>query len=641
MRAASADALVPVAPELIKMGHAPKIRDQLWSLLEKVDELSPATASVLQLLSHLYAQPGNCQISDALSELVPSLWPFLVHTLRIVRSSSMLCMERLLAASKQQGASSWLGPVLHGMLQFTFQQLLVEEDEGIQATAMRVWSLLLECAEPAALVAILSGAPLHVAATPAAVAGAAGAKRNVVHNWLALASTPSGMVLDTSCMVAALQASLGSPVELVPVSSLSSHSGMHTGSTSAGGAAKRARKGAAAAAPQHERAPNKMLKFVVGAQGDGSAVRMRMLTARALGQLCNTVAGQDSGLLLSELMASLTCSSATARSVSALVLWHWMKEAPAKAGQPGDCRSTEVLSQLFMLLSCSSCWQPSVPTSAEPYSEAVPYYEHMRRELLALITACMNAGWLLHTPGGMPVDSMATEHVVAMLTTVPQTPEGSLVCEPFLCVCPGFPQWSTARHRNRKCCLRTSGADASASLAVRHCCKCCHLACERHMSARVSCAWLLSCTAPCMLARPLALACLVTHHLTSWSHFVSHTASHCCMHAGAGSSGTGARGDDQPADLRAVPAPLHPGMLCGCSRAQRPATTQDEPDHPAPHGCCEEGTKPTATGTCLWPKWRVLACTIIRFSLTAGRSQVNVGCFLSQFLRSQFSSLTV
>lgn len=42
----------------------------------------------------------------------------------------------------------------------------------------------------------------------------------------------------------------------------------------------------------------------------------------------------------------------------------------------------------------------------------------MRRETLALVTACMHAGWLMHTPNNMPVEELLPEHVVMMLNIV-------------------------------------------------------------------------------------------------------------------------------------------------------------------------------------------------------------------------------
>ena len=51
VRAASADALVPLAPTLFRLGMpaVQRVRTQLWDLLGRLDELSPATSSVMQV----------------------------------------------------------------------------------------------------------------------------------------------------------------------------------------------------------------------------------------------------------------------------------------------------------------------------------------------------------------------------------------------------------------------------------------------------------------------------------------------------------------------------------------------------------------------------------------------------------------
>jgi len=90
---------VPVAPELLALGPATAhtIRTLLWGLLAELDELSPAIASVVQLLSHLYAQPpaaavaegaagqegplGGASASQELTQQLPRLWPYLRHGL--------------------------------------------------------------------------------------------------------------------------------------------------------------------------------------------------------------------------------------------------------------------------------------------------------------------------------------------------------------------------------------------------------------------------------------------------------------------------------------------------------------------------------------------------------------------------------
>lgn len=431
MRAASADALVPVAPELILMGAAPPIRSLLWGLLEVVEELSPATASVLQLLSHLYAQPGNCQISDELSHLVPRLWPFLTHSLRIVRQSTVVCMERLLTASKQQGATSWLQPILQGMLQFTFQQLLIEDDEGVQAAATRVWELILDCCNPAEVAAVAAGPCTHPA--PQGFPP----KRNILHNWLSLAATPAGHGLDMWGMVAALQGGdEHGKVELVPVTVLARRRAEGSAAAaSSGQASKRARKGTGGAAAvtatagaggDVDRGSNRMINFMVGAPDKHDAVRMRMMTSKALASLCCRAAGHDSAIPTAEVVAGVVQGSATARSLSALTLWHW-KAIAGQQQAAAECMGAEVIAQLTTHLACPSSCQPSLPHSGDPYSEALPLLDQLRREVLALINACMQAGWLLHTPGGLAVEQLLTDHVTSLLTTVPQVPETSPV----------------------------------------------------------------------------------------------------------------------------------------------------------------------------------------------------------------------
>ncbi len=50
-----------------------------------------------------------------------------------------------------------------------------------------------------------------------------------------------------------------------------------------------------------------------------------------------------------------------------------------------------------------------------------------RREVLALVTAYMQNGWLIHTPERKPVEQLTTDEVQVMLSTVPQVAEGSPV----------------------------------------------------------------------------------------------------------------------------------------------------------------------------------------------------------------------
>lgn len=42
----------------------------------------------------------------------------------------------------------------------------------------------------------------------------------------------------------------------------------------------------------------------------------------------------------------------------------------------------------------------------DPYAETTHFYLMLRRELTLLVGACMGAGWLLHTPSGVPLDQV-------------------------------------------------------------------------------------------------------------------------------------------------------------------------------------------------------------------------------------------
>ena len=302
------------------------VRQLLWSMLGELEELSPATSSVVQLLSHLYAQPGSSSVGDELGALVPLLWPFLRHNLSGVRLATSTCLERLLAASRQQGNAGWLKPITIPLLRLTFQQLLVEGDERVVAAAMRVWELLLQCSPPQELAAGLAapstatattaGAPTAVPTDAAAARGsAAAAPPTILHMLLSLAATPNGLVLDASSLLVALEGG-----DIVTAAQLQAMNRTKAGAASAPGgnptpAAKRARRGTretvTAGASQQQggsqgatSAPtptpgsyaSRAAPFVVGSLGEGSATRMRMLACQALGPLCCWVSGKVSQL---------------------------------------------------------------------------------------------------------------------------------------------------------------------------------------------------------------------------------------------------------------------------------------------------------------------------------------------------------
>lgn len=132
---------------------------------------------------------------------------------------------------------------------------------------------------------------------------------------------------------------------------------------------------------------------------------------------------QDDGLLLGEVVAGLQGTSGYLRFLSALVLWHWhgLRAAQQQQQLPADNSMEAVALGLLHQLLCSpGPAQPHLPLCADPYSEAQCYYEHMRREAIALATACLALGHVLCTPNGMPVNDLNPDHALAVVASLPE-----------------------------------------------------------------------------------------------------------------------------------------------------------------------------------------------------------------------------
>ncbi|KAF5829236.1 P-loop containing nucleoside triphosphate hydrolase protein [Dunaliella salina] len=176
--------------------------------------------------------------------------------------------------------------------------------------------------------------------------------------------------------------------------------------------------------PSHQQAGSvyRPVVHVVGAAGEGSAIAMRVRAAEALGRLCRHINGKDGGFAQSETQTALTIPSATMRSLVALMLCKWVQSRLAAEDAPAAADATaaspQVQQQLLQALATTASL-PFYPISSHHYSETETYYSQMQREALALINACMQAGWLLHTPGDLPVDQLNAEHIMQLLSTVP------------------------------------------------------------------------------------------------------------------------------------------------------------------------------------------------------------------------------
>ena len=136
----AASTLVPVKDKLIEVlpEKVPIIIDFLWDSLINIDELTSSTSNILMLLSSLLAQQVD-RDNNKLNELIPRLWPFLDHTLSIVRKSVLDAFIILISDD-----NSWLTvKLLSNSLRLLFQRILIEELPEIQAKLYSAWSHLI------------------------------------------------------------------------------------------------------------------------------------------------------------------------------------------------------------------------------------------------------------------------------------------------------------------------------------------------------------------------------------------------------------------------------------------------------------------------------------------------------------------
>ncbi|KAH0884939.1 hypothetical protein HID58_061035, partial [Brassica napus] len=180
VRAVAADALIPAAAAIVSLREQTlhSIVMLLWDILLELDDLSPSTSSVMNLLAEIYSQDdmtlvlheelsvgkgkniylnGMVHVESirerrdvkespyALSGLAPRLWPFTRHDITSVRFSAIRTLERLLEAgcrkniSEQSKSSFWPSSILGDTLRIVFQNLLLESTEEILECSERVW----------------------------------------------------------------------------------------------------------------------------------------------------------------------------------------------------------------------------------------------------------------------------------------------------------------------------------------------------------------------------------------------------------------------------------------------------------------------------------------------------------------------
>ncbi|WVZ02261.1 hypothetical protein V8G54_023067 [Vigna mungo] len=429
VRAVAADALIPAASAIVSLQDQTlhSIVMLLWDILLDLDDLSPSTSSVMNLLAEIYSQEdmspnmyevlrlgdkemenegggggGDCDGEEnpyVLSTLAQRLWPFMRHSITSVRYSAIRTLERLLEAgykrsmSELSGASFWPSSIFGDTLRIVFQNLLLETNEDILQCSERVWSLLVQC----------SMEDLEMAASSYGA------------SWIELASTPFGSALDASKMywpVAFPRKSQIRAAAKMRAAKIENEFGMEFSLDSIKGSIPQDRNGDV---------PMNSVKIVVGADVDTSVTHTRVVTATALGYFASKLPVGSLKYVIDPLWSSLTSFSGVQRQVASMVLISWFKEIKLNNssknldGIPGALKGW-----LLDLLACSD---PAFPTkdSLLPYAELSRTYAKMRSEAGQLLNVVKSSGMFdeLLTATQIELDRLSVDDAIGFASKIP------------------------------------------------------------------------------------------------------------------------------------------------------------------------------------------------------------------------------
>ncbi|XP_047337513.1 TATA-binding protein-associated factor BTAF1 [Impatiens glandulifera] len=416
VRSVAADALIPAASAVVSLkGHILySIIMLLWDILLDLDDLSPSTSSVMNLLAEIYSQdemipsssktealegkngldlnemvhPEDIEGIDSqenpfmLSMLAPRLWPFMRHSITSVRASAIRTLERLLEAGckrkiSDSSTSCWPSFILGDTLRIVFQNMLLESKQEILQCSERVWRLLLQ----------------------SSMEDLEGASKLYISSWIELASTSYGSALDATKMfwpLALPRRSHFKAVAKLRAAKLENNSCINVGSDSAKGSNFLEKNVDTSTGP---------VKIIVGADTDMSVTCTRAVTTMALGLLAARLHESCLQCLVDPLWKALTSFSGVQRQVASMVLISWFRELKSSNSSFPTGLSNNFKSWLFDLLACSD---PAFPTKGSllPYSELSRTYSKMRNEASQLFHAVESSGMFNEV---LPVPSMDPE----------------------------------------------------------------------------------------------------------------------------------------------------------------------------------------------------------------------------------------
>ncbi|KAI3756166.1 hypothetical protein L1987_55982 [Smallanthus sonchifolius] len=428
VRAVAADALIPTASAIVSLSgqmlHS--IVMLLWDILLDLDDLSPSTSSVMNLLAEVYSQEEmisrmfsaqefkekqgfdlneivstddlartvNSQESPyMLPTLAPRLWPFMRHSITSVRYSAIRTLERLLEAeyrrslSESSNSSFWPSFILVDTLGIVFQNLLLESNQEILQCSDRVWRLLLECP----------------------VKDLEAAARSYMGSWIELVTTPYGSPLDVTKMFWPLALPRKSHFKAAAkMRAVKLENGLYHNVVS----------DSTETTLSHDRNGDSSInsvKLIVGADSDMSVTNTRIVTSTALGILASKLHEVSDQYVFDPLWKAITSLSGVQRQVGSLVLISWFKEMKSRglSGVKGLTSSNydTVKNWLLELLTCTD---PAFPTknSRLPYSELSRTYDKMRNEASQLVSVLESCG--MHMP--LDVENLTPDDAMTFIS---------------------------------------------------------------------------------------------------------------------------------------------------------------------------------------------------------------------------------
>ncbi|KAK8964573.1 putative chromatin-remodeling complex ATPase chain [Platanthera guangdongensis] len=407
VRAVAAESLIPAAPAIVSLNDRTlhSIVMLLWDILLDLDDLSPSTSSVMNLLSEIYSQPEivprmldtlklvekeeldlnkQSQLDEhvdgikcgdnpyVLSKLTPRLWPFMRHSITSVRHSAIRTLERLLEVGNKRSSSEslehgfWPAAILGDALCIVFQNLLLESNDAILLSSERVWRLLLQ----------RPGQDLEAAA------------KDYFSSWMHLTSTPYGSPLDATKMfwpIALPRKSHFRAAAKMRVVKSENESHTHL--------ALEAVKGDIIQEQKMDVTVN--TKIIVGADSEKPVTRTRVITASALGIFASRLPEVSLPAIIHPLWNDLSSLSGVQRQVAIMVLVAWFKELRNRDQLRAQGNLFGLLEHVRnWLLDVLACSDPSFPTkdSLLPYTELSRTYAKMRSEAHLLFRSAECSG---------------------------------------------------------------------------------------------------------------------------------------------------------------------------------------------------------------------------------------------------------